>query len=521
MTIDADPTSQAGTLGDRDLVLNFESLGDNCELGLVQRLVGAEPLGLLRFASAPAVRLLPALNARFEGLADPANVRIVDSGGEYMVELRKYHFLCHAHAKVGEADPAALSRQQARTLPFLVDKLIGDLENPEKIFVFRQNEPLAATTLIDLRSALARFGAVPLLWVQQERPGHPAGTVDRIDETLMAGYVRRLASRENVPDLDLASWLAVLRRAYDVWHARSPRPVTFEIVFGEAGNAGAYTGAGWSRPNDDHTWTIDERSLLKFAPPAIAEAYRLDMDVRPFTNPPVLPAQRLDVIVNGTMVQRFDPLEPGVATCVVPGDLIRGRDDVKIVLEHPDAACPRELGMHDDPRRLAIMFHRLTLTGLSGQTSAAKAPIASLPQSIEILFGAGRRTAHGNEYGWSDPEDGFTWAIGDRSLLCLPPLAAAPNYWLEIDAMPFTAPPALPAQRLEILVNGEFVREFESFPDGIHGCAIPGRLIRGRDHIDILLAHPHATRPIDLNAGPDIRRLAILFRRVTLTGVTD
>jgi hypothetical protein len=201
--------------------------------------------------------------------------------------------------------------------------------------------------------------------------------------------------------------------------------------------------------------------------------------------------------------------------------LIRGRDDVKIVLEHPDAACPRELGMHDDPRRLAIMFHRLTLTGLSGQTSAAKAPIASLPQSIEILFGAGRRTAHGNEYGWSDPEDGFTWAIGDRSLLCLPPLAAAPNYWLEIDAMPFTAPPALPAQRLEILVNGEFVREFESFPDGIHGCAIPGRLIRGRDHIDILLAHPHATRPIDLNAGPDIRRLAILFRRLTLTGVTD
>ena len=37
-------------LDDRDLVLQFESIGDNCELGLVQRRAGSEPLGLLRFA---------------------------------------------------------------------------------------------------------------------------------------------------------------------------------------------------------------------------------------------------------------------------------------------------------------------------------------------------------------------------------------------------------------------------------------------------------------------------------------
>ena len=38
---------------DHDLVLDFESVGDNCELGIFQRRVGAEPLGLLRFAGAP------------------------------------------------------------------------------------------------------------------------------------------------------------------------------------------------------------------------------------------------------------------------------------------------------------------------------------------------------------------------------------------------------------------------------------------------------------------------------------
>jgi hypothetical protein len=461
-----------------------------------------------------------------------------------MVALRKYHLLYHAHAKVGEADPDALGWQQTRTLPFLVNKLLGDLENPEKIFVFRQNEPLAANTLIDLRAALARFGAVPLLWVQQERPGHPAGTVDRIDDTLMAGYVRRLASRENVPDLDLGSWLATLRRAYDLWRAvpispglpLPPATMAFEIVFGEAGNAGAYTGFGWSRPNTDHTWTIDDRSLLIFAPPGGAEEYRLDMDVRPFTSPPALPAQRLDVIVSGAMVRRFDPLESGIATCIVPGHLIHGRDSVEILLEHPHAARPSDLGISDDARRLAVMFHQLTLTGLSDQPAAApdpmpvpiaaEAPVTSqipirpaMPTSVEVLFGVGERTPLRTEYGWSSPEVGFTWAIDDRSLLSLAPLAAAPNYWLEIDAMPFIAPPALPAQRLEILVNGEFVQSFDPLPDGICGCIIPGRLIGGRDHIDILLAHPRAARPTDLDAGADLRRLAILFRKVTLAGM--
>src|SRR5436305_104536 len=33
-----------------DLATRFESLGDNCEFGILQRLEGAEPLGLLRWA---------------------------------------------------------------------------------------------------------------------------------------------------------------------------------------------------------------------------------------------------------------------------------------------------------------------------------------------------------------------------------------------------------------------------------------------------------------------------------------
>ncbi len=124
-----------------------------------------------------------------------------------MIKLTKYDFIYHADVKVGQADPEVLHRQQTRTVRFLVDKFIADLENPSKILVFRQNEPLSAHDLIDLRMALTDYGPSILLWVQEARPGHPPGTVVVADDTLMLGYVSRLATRRNVPDLDLPSWL--------------------------------------------------------------------------------------------------------------------------------------------------------------------------------------------------------------------------------------------------------------------------------------------------------------------------
>ncbi|OIQ65615.1 hypothetical protein GALL_528260 [mine drainage metagenome] len=164
----------AGTsISDQELVLKFESLGDNCELGLVQRRVGVEPLGMFRFAGEPLRHLIRAMHARFGGMVVPDHVQVRPENGEDMVKLTKYDFVYHADVKVGQADPDVLQKQQVRTVGFLTRKLIDDLENPTKIMVFRQNEPLSANDLVDLRIALAGYGPATLLWVQAARPGHP------------------------------------------------------------------------------------------------------------------------------------------------------------------------------------------------------------------------------------------------------------------------------------------------------------------------------------------------------------
>ena len=56
-------------------------------------------------------------------------------------------------------------------------------------------------------------------------PGHPPGSVEVADERMMVGYVRRLAERDTVPDLDFASWMQVLRRAHAISLACARGPV--------------------------------------------------------------------------------------------------------------------------------------------------------------------------------------------------------------------------------------------------------------------------------------------------------
>jgi hypothetical protein len=382
MKIGTPPQPMSDVLSDRELMLNFESIGDNCELGLVQRKAGAEPLGLLRFSGVPVHHLIAALDQRFAGIAEPENIRLQVENGEYMVKLTKYDFIYHAWVQAGQMEPAALHAREVRRTGFLTNKLISDLESPAKILVFRQNEPVLAHDLALLRGALGRYGTNTVLWVLEAQPGHPPGTVEVADDHLLLGYVRWLAPRDNAHKIDHAAWLSVCRAAYAIWHsaetagsklsavqelpAAAATPAWVEAVFGRTGNGPEKTGSGWSAPENGFTWAIGERSLLVLDAPPAAEHYALEFDIIPFRAPPLVPEQRLTVSVNGTPVHRFGALPRGRSSCGVPGHLLHGRDKVEILLEHPDAARPCDVAGEKDDRRLAIAFRTLTLQEAPG-----------------------------------------------------------------------------------------------------------------------------------------------------------
>jgi hypothetical protein len=108
------------------LLMGFESLGDNCEFGLVQRIGGVEPLGLLRFAGihlpveVRLQRLIDGLIKGFEGVgsADSISVSLEGAPGrrEYIVSESRYKLRYHTFISEGgevRGGPGCLNRFSA------------------------------------------------------------------------------------------------------------------------------------------------------------------------------------------------------------------------------------------------------------------------------------------------------------------------------------------------------------------------------------------------------------------------
>lgn len=211
--LSADLVMSTATPERRALMLRFEGLGANCEFGRVQRLAGAEPLGLMRWAGTEARKLSKMLADGIDGVGDPAHTHIIVSQDkqEYMlVDYRYFHM--HTFVYVGAIDPDRLRAQMLRRLTFLKHKLIEDLADGDKLFVFQDHRDLMLVDIAAIRRGMRRYGRNRLLVVT--RPGDPAldGTVELLEPGLMLGYIS--AMRPGMREAEyFDSWLAVCEAA--------------------------------------------------------------------------------------------------------------------------------------------------------------------------------------------------------------------------------------------------------------------------------------------------------------------
>jgi hypothetical protein len=197
------------------LLQNFESLGEDCEFGIVQRTAGIEPLGLLRWASVDAKPLVEMLNRKFKGVGQPRNTVLrVAGNGEYALADTRY-FGMHTFVNVGQVAQDKMLAKMLTRLAVLKDKLIEDLTMGEKIFVYKgYTNKLSLAEMRALVKAIRKYGPGTLFCVQPpERPAQD-NTVQTIESGLIVGYLGKLtidplAARDYFDD-----WVSLCRKAY-------------------------------------------------------------------------------------------------------------------------------------------------------------------------------------------------------------------------------------------------------------------------------------------------------------------
>lgn len=216
----------------RVLLSSFESLGFNCELGLVQRRFGAEPLSLLRFNSVSLDGLLAALANRFLDMGKPETTELeCASNGEYYLKDRRWGLGMHTFIFKGQQDSDVLFKKFCRRSAFLKDKLLADLTDARKIFVY-SSPRLSRDELMALHRALLAVGPVTLLHIRLSSsppegfPEASPGAAMEISEGLFVGYLRRPGnSPDGSWDIAFDDWVSICRKVYDAVAARKTSAV--------------------------------------------------------------------------------------------------------------------------------------------------------------------------------------------------------------------------------------------------------------------------------------------------------
>jgi hypothetical protein len=199
---------------------NFESMGDNCEFGVVQRRCGAEPfLSLLRFGGIKPHSLLRALDNGMRDFGQLENMEIYlddKDRREFVVREKRYDCIFHTFRYQGEIDEELLRASESERLVYCARKFVGDLERGSKIFVIKRNVPLEEDEILPLYIALSSYGRNSLLWAVPADAEHLPGTVEVVVPGLFKGFIGRFAPHENAYDSLLDDWLEVCANTFQL-----------------------------------------------------------------------------------------------------------------------------------------------------------------------------------------------------------------------------------------------------------------------------------------------------------------
>ena len=221
-----DLATDAGTGGMpvQDLMLAFEGLGDSCEFGLTQRHFGVEPLGLLRWVSIAAQPLATALETRFEGVGDLEYTGIfLHEGQEYITTDSRYGMAMHTFVKPAGQDEAALMQRFCQRLHFLRRKLIEDLTNGEKIFVYQGSSGLSEAEILRIHRAVKSYNERnTMLFVTIPSGSYTAGHVRALDHGLLLATIPcgRCAPPSLGWNVQFETWRTVCTIAHDAFRGR-------------------------------------------------------------------------------------------------------------------------------------------------------------------------------------------------------------------------------------------------------------------------------------------------------------
>ncbi|MBV9840478.1 MAG: hypothetical protein JOY99_02900 [Sphingomonadaceae bacterium] len=201
-----------------ELLDHFESIGDSCEFGALQKLNGVDQMALFKWTEVPLACLAELIDADLAGVdaAENFDVRLEerrDAPFEYMIDHRLLQSPMHTFVKEGRFTAEEVKERERRRLAILRRKFLEDAAAARRIYVYRSLAPRDVGDVANVLRALRRLGPNRLLFVRPPDAEIAAAEV-RIEAPGFAiGALDDLAIYEASTAIRSTMWPHLLRRA--------------------------------------------------------------------------------------------------------------------------------------------------------------------------------------------------------------------------------------------------------------------------------------------------------------------
>ena len=219
----------------KEILTSFESLGDNCSFGIVQRKAGVEVLGLFRFGSSSINAVLQGLGDGLEALRSKSEFTMAFGDGrprEHLVRVERYGLQWHTFRYENELTAEQVLEENTAKIQFLRRKFVDGLAAGRKAYVLARTtndsqillaptpdgrffryfsrEPIRLSEALAAWCALNRSGPRVLLFITPATNARPGGSVDCLAPGLYRGYAANLMISDRLEVEDHADWLRLL-----------------------------------------------------------------------------------------------------------------------------------------------------------------------------------------------------------------------------------------------------------------------------------------------------------------------
>lgn len=265
-----------------------------------------------------------------------------------------------------------------------------------------------------------------------------------------------------------------------------------------------YKVAGFSHSEGPHRWSVGNNSSitipifdgsLRVKSVMLKNMKALTSD----THQQPLTISLNDVVVNNHVFHSGSPSY----TVEVPIDLTLHGNAV-ISFTTPNAITPKDLGLNNDPRKLAIQFDEI---GISYVSNLLQTNSYHLGQSMPFVM-----------EGFPDGEGTHRWTAGNQVSISIPVMQGHQR----VRNVTFMDTKALVnenhlTQRLRVSLNGQQVKNYTyQYPNqNLHNfsIAIPSSL---SGHAVLTFTMPDARSPQQLSLSQDVRQLGVSFGDMTV-----